>query len=265
MIPFLEQYGYLILFLLVLAERGGLPLPAIPILVGAGALVHSGSMSLWAVLLLSLAACLLADIVWFRIGRARGGTVMRWICRVSLEPDSCVRRSERTFARIGARSLLVAKFLPPLSVAAVPMAGMLRMPTARFLIFDTLGSAIWVVTFVGLGHVFHDQIDWLLARVARLGVGVAGIAAVLLAGYVLWRWYRRRRFLRELRVARIPAAELHRRLRDGEPIAVVDLRHSVEFQGDPRRIPGAIHIPAEDLESRIEEVPRDREIALYCT
>jgi hypothetical protein len=190
---------------------------------------------------------------------------MRWICRVSLEPDSCVRRSERAFARVGARSLLVAKFLPPLSVAAVPMAGMLRMPTARFLIFDTLGSAIWVVTFVGLGYAFYDQIDWLLDRVGRLGVGLAGVAVALLAGYVLWRWYRRRRFLRELRMARIPAVELHRRLRDGEPITVVDVRHAVEFQGDPRRIPGAIHIPVEELEARIEEVPRDREVALYCT
>jgi len=262
---FLEEYGYLVLFLLVLAERAGLPLPAIPILVGAGALVRSGSMNAWTVLFLSVAACLLADVVWFQVGRVRGAKVMRWICRISLEPDSCVRGSERAFARLGVRSLLLAKFLPPLSVAAVPMAGMLRTPAARFLLFDTLGSVIWVTTFTALGYAFHEQLDWLLAQVGRLGAGLASIAAAALLGYVLWRWYRRQRFLRELRGARIPAGELHRRLRAGEEIAVVDLRHAVDFHSDPRLIPGALHIPMEELEARIDEIPRDREIALYCT
>ena len=114
-LEFLEQYGYQILFLLVLAERAGLPLPAIPILVGAGAMVRAGSMDGPTAATIAVGACLVADVVWFRIGRLRGADVMRWLCRISLEPDSCVRRTEDAFARFGARSLLVAKFLPPLS------------------------------------------------------------------------------------------------------------------------------------------------------
>ena len=264
-LEFLSQNGYLLLFLLVLVERVGLPLPAIPILVAAGALVRQGTMSWSASLLLAVGACLVADLVWYEIGRRRGSQVMRWLCRISLEPDSCVRKTEGVFERWGGRSLLVAKFLPPLGVAAVPMAGMLGLGLGRFLIFDTLGALLWVGAFMGLGFLFANQLELLLQNLVLMGVGLGGVLLGALAIYLAWKWMRRRRFLRALRTARITPQELEGKMSSGEAVTIVDLRHRLEFAADPRMLPGALHIPVEEFEDRHHELPRDQDVILYCT
>jgi membrane protein DedA with SNARE-associated domain len=267
-LEFLTEHGYLLLFLLVLAERIGLPLPAIPILLTAGALVRQGAMSWPASLFLAVGACLLADLTWYEIGRRRGGQVMRWLCRISLEPDSCVRKTEGIFERWGGRSLLVAKFLPPLGVAAVPMAGMLGLGLGRFLILDTAGSLLWVAAFLGLGFLCAAQLELLLQKLAEMGAVGAGLGGLLLGAlaiYLAWKWMRRRRFLHDLRIARITPDELDAKIRAGEDVTIVDLRHRVELAADPRMLPGALHIPVEEFEDRHQELPRDRDVILYCT
>ena len=167
-IDFLTRHGYLLLFGWVLIERIGLPLPAIPVLLAAGALARGERMDLPTVVGLGVGASLLADLTWYEIGRRRGGQVLNWVCRISLEPDSCVRKTEDVFARYGARALLWAKFVPAFNVA-VPLAGMTGMRLVRFLFYDTLGGLLWVSTFVGLGYAFSRQLAAVLEHASLVG------------------------------------------------------------------------------------------------
>lgn len=264
-IQFLIRHGYTVIFLFVLAEQFGLPLPAIPLLLAAGALAGTGKLSLTLVLLSALVASLLADSFWYELGRRRGIKVLQLLCRISLEPDSCVRRTEDVFVRHGARSLLVAKFIPGINTAAPPLAGIFRMRFQRFLAFDTAGAFIWAGSFIGLGWIFSDQLEFVADKAARLGGWVLAILFGGLAGYIGWKYYQRQRFLRELRIARITAEELKQKMDNGEEVVVVDLRHKIDFEAEPETIPGAMHVPPEELEHRHEEIPRDRELILYCT
>ncbi len=264
-IQFLIRHGYTVIFLFVLAEQFGLPLPAIPLLLAAGALAGTGKLSLTLVVLSAVAASLLADSCWYELGRRKGIKVLQLLCRISLEPDSCVRRTEDVFVRHGARSLLVAKFIPGINTAAPPLAGIFRMRFRRFLAFDTAGALIWAGSFIGLGWVFSDQLEFVAGKAASLGGWLLAILFGGLAGYIGWKYYQRQRFLRELRIARITPGELKAKMDNGEEILVVDLRHKIDFEAEPETIPGALHVPPEELEQRHEEIPRDRELILYCT
>ena len=264
-LEFLVRHGYAVVFGWVLAEQLGLPLPAVPVLLAAGALAGAGKLVAGPVLALAVAASVAGDTVWYLAGRLRGVQVLGLLCRVALEPDSCVRRTEETFGRYGARSLLFAKFVPGLSTAAPPLAGMVRMPVGRFLLFTGLGGLVWAGAFVGLGALASGQLERIAAGATRLGTGVIALLAGAFGVYVGAKYAARRRFLRRLRIARISPEELKGRMDAGEALMLVDVRHSLDFQADPAIIPGALHLTTEELAARHQEIPRDREIVLYCT
>jgi membrane protein DedA with SNARE-associated domain len=264
-LEFLLKHGALILFAWVFAEQLGLPLPAIPLLLAAGALAGAGRLSLGVSLFTAVCAALLADVLWYELGRRRGNGVLQWLCRISLEPDSCVRRTEGFFARHGARSLLVAKFLPGLSTVAPPLAGIFRMQPARFLLFDAAGALLWAGSFLGLGFLFSGQLERIAAHALSLGGTLFVLLAGGLAAYIGWKFIARQRFLRELRIARITPEELKEKLEAGEELVIVDLRHALDFEAAPETIPGAVHMDAQELQERNERLPRDREVILYCT
>ena len=264
-IGFLVRHGYAVLFAWVFAEQIGLPLPAAPLLLAAGALAGAGRLSLAAAMGLAIFAALLSDVLWYELGRQRGIQVLQLLCRISLEPDSCVRRTENVFARHGARSLLLAKFVPGLNTAAPPLAGIFRMRLPRFLFFDALGAVLWVSVFIGLGYLFSNQLERIGSHALTLGTWLLAILLSALAGYIAWKYFKRQRFLRELRVARITPEELKRKLDAGEDVVIVDLRHSLDFEGEPQTIPGAFRVEASELGEIHEHIPRDREVVLYCT
>jgi membrane protein DedA with SNARE-associated domain len=264
-LDFLVRHGYIVLFAAVFAQQVGVPLPAVPFLLAAGALARMGQMNLFIAVSLALAAALVTDLLFYEIGRRKGGQVLGWLCRISLEPDTCVRKTEMMFSRHGSRSLLAAKFIPGLNIAAPPLAAVLKMGFGRFLLYDLLGSLLWVLTFVGLGYGFSSQIERAAAQAARLGWLLGGILGIALGGYVLWKYRQRRRLLGELKINLVSPEDLKRRMDAGEPVTVVDLRHSVEVGAEARTIPGAMLLPAEDLEARIGEIPRDRATVLVCT
>lgn len=261
---FLAEHKEAVLFWTVLFEQIGLPIPAIPLLVAAGAMVGQGKMSLAAALLLPVAASLPADIFWFWLGRVRGGQVLGWLCRISLEPDSCVRKTENLFFLHGTRSLLVAKFVPGLSTVAPPMAGIFGMGLVKFLVYDVAGALIWAGLCVGLGHLFSDQLDRVVTGLADLGSRAVLLLLGALLVYVAYKFLQRRRFLRQLRMAKMSVDELKARLDAEEPLTVIDVRHARDVQADPDMIPGAIHMALEDIDGRYHEIPKDREIILYC-
>jgi membrane protein DedA with SNARE-associated domain/rhodanese-related sulfurtransferase len=264
-VEFLEHYGYLLLFAWVLAEQLGLPFPSAPILLAAGALAGRQRMNLELVIVLPIATVVICDSFWYELGRLKGMKVLQWLCRVSLEPDSCVRRTQVRFKRNGPWELVVAKFVPGMSAVASPLAGTTRMPLQRFVLCDGLGAVLWVGAYTGAGYVFSGDLEDVASHLSFLG---HGLFAVLLAGlllYVGWKYFNRWRFLRKLRIGRISPEELHRRMNAGEDIVVVDLRHTLEFEAEPQTIPGAVHMDTAELEEAVDVIPRDRDIVLFCS
>lgn len=260
---FLVHYGYALLFAWLLLEQGALPLPSIPLLLACGALARSGQLSMVLMVASGLGACLIADNIWFHLGRQKGGKVLHFLCRVALEPDSCVRRTENAFLRYGVNSLLVSKFVPGLNAVAAPLAGSSAVSWGRFLIFDTAGALIWILAYTGVGYVFSNQIEDIGAFAMRTGSRLFIVLIALLGTWIGWKYIQRQRFLRKIAVARITPQELQCKLKAGEDLFVVDLRSRREFDEDA--IPGAMHMPAEELAARHGDIPRDRDVILFCS
>jgi len=261
----LVRYGYLVVFGSVLAEQIGIPIPAIPFLLAAGGLAGSGKLSLVLLLVLSGVASLMADMVWYVVGRLGGAKVLGWLCRISLEPDSCVRRTEAIFGKHGPRSLMVAKFIPGFSTIAPPLAGIVRMPVGRFVFFSALGGLFWAGAFIALGWIFSYQLELVGAYAEQFGGLTLMAIGAAFAAYIAWKFVSRQRFLRKIRIARISPEELKAKLDGGEAVLIVDVRDRIDFEAEPTIIPGALHLTIEDLDQRHREIPREREIVLYCT
>ena len=265
LIAFLVQHGYLILFVWVLGERIGIPVPSAPLLLAAGAMAGEGLLKFPFVLSVAVLACLVSDTLWFLIGRYRGGSVLSLLCRITLTPDSCVRRAEDLFFRHGSGALVMAKFVPGLTNVAPALAGIFHMSFFRFLFFGGFGALLWVGSFAGLGVLFSDQIEQVADYAMRMGRSFGLVLGGSLAAFILWKYYQRRRFLRRLIMARITPEELKSRMDAGEDLMILDVRHPLEFEADPQTIPGALYLPLEQLQKEKRQVvPGDREIILFC-
>jgi membrane protein DedA with SNARE-associated domain/rhodanese-related sulfurtransferase len=258
------SWGLVIVFLNVLVEQAGLPVPAVPTLLVAGALAMRhpswGTLSF----LLATLACVLADFGWYLAGRRYGDRIMRLLCRVSLSPDSCVGNTQRRFERWGRKSLIAAKFVPGLSTIAPPLAGALHMRGAEFLALSAFGSALWAATFLGLGALAAPTLLALLPWIAHRGGQALLVVLPLLLGYILVKWWQRRRFYASVRSARIEAPELYAMLRANRSPAIVDVRTHLAQSLDPRIIPGALHVPPDQIEAKLSGLERQREIVVYC-
>jgi membrane protein DedA with SNARE-associated domain/rhodanese-related sulfurtransferase len=239
--------------------------PSVPVLLGVGALSSDGFFSFPASLLIALSACLPADGVWYHLGRSRGYGVLRVLCRLSLEAETCVSRTTSVFHRYGSKPLLVAKFIPGLSTVAPPLAGMMNIPVHRFLLLDGLGATFWAGAYLGLGFVFRRQLEEVAAIVAHTGASLAIVIVGGFGGYLAWKWVDRQRFLHRLNMARLTPEELWRRIQGGENMTILDLRHRPEIEEGGAVLPGALHFPPAELEEKLREVPRDRDIVLYCS
>ena len=258
------RHGYLWLFLAALLERIGLPLLVTPIVVAAGAVAGLGDMSLAAIVAITVVASELGDWLWYELGRSRGTSVLRILCKISLEPDSCVRKAEDAFGRHTLGALVSSKFVFGVGRLAAPVAGLSGMSRRRFLVLNAIGSFLWAACFALVGYIPARKlpIDILLEEV--LGwLLLAVVGAVVI--HVIWKYVQRERFIRSLRVSRITVDEVKAALDRGERPFIVDLRHMLEFVVDPRTVPTAVRISPDELPSRNAEIPRDRDIVLYCT
>jgi membrane protein DedA with SNARE-associated domain/rhodanese-related sulfurtransferase len=265
MLEFLFQHGYLVLLVWVFAEQGGVPIPSTPLLLAAGALAGAGRMNFTWALLTCLAAALTADTMWYQLGRIRGIKVLQLVCRISLEPDSCVRRTEGLFEKRGARTLLFAKFVPGLNTVATPLAGIVQMRFQKFLLYDALGSLFWAGSFLAAGYVFSGQIERIAQQAEQLGSGLFVLIVGALAAYILYKFVARQKFLRELRISRISVDDLKQKIDGGEELTIVDLRGSLDFEADPEWIPGAFRMDSRELREKTDRLPHNREVILYCT
>lgn len=263
-LQFVVRHGYLLVFAWVFVEQAGLPVPSAPMLLAVGALAGTHRMNLGMAMAFAVLGAVASDSMWYEIGRRKGVRVLQVLCRISLEPDSCVRRTQVSFTRNGPRVLLGAKFIPGLNAMAAPLSGIIRMGWRKFLLFDAIGALAWVGLFTLTGYAFSSELERVAARVAYLGEWLLVLLLAAFAGYILWKFYNRQKFLRKLKIARITPEELKEKIDAGEDVLIVDLRHSLDFDANPKTIPGALHIDAADLEEAHEVIPRDREIVLFC-
>jgi membrane protein DedA with SNARE-associated domain/rhodanese-related sulfurtransferase len=265
LLHFLLRHGYPFLFGWVFLEQVGLPIPSAPLLLVAGALGSTGRLHFGTTVGLVTLAAVIADMAWFFLGRWRGTAVLRFVCLISLEPDTCVRRTKQAVAHHGRLAILISKFVPGLHAAAPPLAGVSGMSVREYLALDALSALLWAAAFMGLGRFFSRQLDALAYYARGFGGAVLLLLAAGLAVYIARKFVARRKLVQTVWTERIDADELRRLIEDGPAVTVVDLRHPLDFRLHPFVIPGAIHFEPEDLDRRHGEIPRDREIVVYCT
>jgi membrane protein DedA with SNARE-associated domain len=260
------RHGVLLVAGNVFLEQLGLPIPAMPLFVVAGALVAQGLLPGPRLLFAILGAALVADTLWYCAGRKYGWHVLRLLCSLSLSADTCVKQTAAAYERFGLRSLLFAKFVPGLSAVSVPVAGALRAPFPRFLAYDLAGTVLWAGAGIGLGAVFNREVDLVIDGLRRFGAGALGLLVALLALYLVIRLLGRRRTLAALRMARVTPQVLAERLLAGDgSLVVLDVRSRLARRADPRKIPGARVVDLGELEAKLRDIPVEKEVALYCT
>jgi membrane protein DedA with SNARE-associated domain len=259
------EHGQSVIFALVFLDQLGVPLPTGPLLFALGALAGSDRLEPFSALVVAMVASVCADYVWYRLGRWKGTTILGWLCRAAIEPDSCVSRTHDLFTRYGVKSLLVAKLVPGFDTVAPPIAGLTGVRPLPFLLWSGAGALVWLLAFGGLGFAFSDQLEGLAGTADRFGGTVLLALAGLTLVYVAWKIFQRQRLLRSLRTERITPAELHElMLAGGEPF-IVDVRSDAGVELQPFLIQGARRLRFEELDTWQSEVPRDRDVIVYCT
>lgn len=263
--PHFLSHCVFIIFGTVFLDQMGLPFPAVPWLLAAGAVAASQKWRLAVGLVVIVVACLIADAIWFFLGRYRGNQVLHLLCRLSLEPDSCVRRTRNLFQKYGLRGLVVAKFLPGMSTVAPPLAGLSGMATGRFLLVDSLGAALYGACFLGLGYCFSAQIAHISAAFGQTEGGFFLLVIAPTTAILACRYWQRRNLLRRLRTPRMTAEELRHKLETDRNLVVLDVRSLAALRQDPVLIQGATHLSIEDIENNHFEIPLDRQVVVYCS
>ncbi len=261
----LLTYGYMLLFGWVLIEQLGIPLPATPVLLAAGALTAERQINFTTALVFSLVACLVSDTAWFIVGRRYGQHVLNLLCKISLEPTTCVRRTQVQFGRKRQATLLFGKFVPGLASLMAPIAGQSGMRYVQFLALDTIGCAIWLIALLEGGRIFGDAIKHDPSLLNWVGRFSGALLLTGIVGFFVYRLIRRKVLLKRMIKRRLEPQDLFAQIEAGEIVYIVDLRHPLEQLNDPFTLPGALRVAPDELKKRVHEIPLDRDVVLYCT
>lgn len=260
----IQMYGVLIVFGIVLVEQFGLPIPAFPILIVAGALAVDGGPSWQLCLLAAVCACLICDYFWFRAGRFYGKRILRLLCKISLSPDSCVNQTEDRFRRFGVKSLLVSKFVPGFNTIAAPLSGAIGTNTRAFLLFSVTGAALWSGTGILLGIWFHKSVDGVLELLSTMGSTALSVILTLLGLFIVAKYVERRRHRARTGMPRIEVQELLELIDRGHDPLIIDAR-SLTAQELEAPIPGALVFQTCEPAQLMASLDRNRHIVVYCS
>jgi membrane protein DedA with SNARE-associated domain len=261
----LAQYGLWLVFANVLLAQLGVPLPAVPMLIVAGAFVGQGELGWMPLIAVTIVASLLGDTPWYLAGRRYGYRVLRTLCRIAIEPDSCVKQTESIFERWGARSLMAAKFIPGFSTVAPPLAGAMHLGFAPFLLYSAVSALLWAGVALAAGAFFHVEVDWLLGRLESMGSGALLLVAGVIVLYIAIKAIERYLLIRFLRMVRISVDELHQLITQGAQLVILDARSPFSRRQDPRFIVGAIPVDLTAPEIHLGAIPPDRDVVVYCS
>lgn len=261
----LLQHGYALVFGYVLIVGIGLPVPVDPLFLLMGAMVGNHRYNFFASLFAAMVPAVLGDIAWYQLGRYRGRSMLSLLCKLSIEPDTCVRSTEDSFSKRGDGALLLSKFIPGMSLVSVTLAGISKMPFGRFLLLDAAGCAVWAGSYLLVGEIFYRQVDLAILWLGLLGRRAGLTLLLLVTLYIGYKYFQRWRFLRNLRTDRITPEQLRELLETNESVTIIDLRHPSEVEREGLKIANAVVVRPDDLRARAHEIPREREIILYCT
>jgi membrane protein DedA with SNARE-associated domain/rhodanese-related sulfurtransferase len=266
----LEHHAYLLLFVWVLLEQGGVPVPAGPVMLAIGTMSAARHTHIAAAIPIAMIACLISDSAWFALGKRYGGKILDFLCRFSMEATTCVTRTEGHLQKRGAVTLLFAKFVPGLTTVAPPLAGQIGISYSVFLLYDALGSLAWSSAWLLAGRFFGDLAKRSAAFFAGLSHYGGFLVVLLVVGVIAYRYYKRREFLKELRILRLEPAQLLSMIAEADRAGaerpfIVDLRHPLDVMTDPLVLPGALRIGPDELKQRKDIIPRDRDVVVYCT
>jgi membrane protein DedA with SNARE-associated domain/rhodanese-related sulfurtransferase len=264
-LEFFLQYAYPIVFFWIVGEQLGMPLPSIPILLTAGSLTATHRLSFLLILLVVIAGCFVSDSIWYLLGKRYGGSVVKLLCRLSFESSTCVRKTEDYFTKHGPQALLVAKFVPGLSTVAAPIAGQTGMKYSLFLAYDLGGALFWGGSVTLAGRFFGDVLKRHPQAFTFVGHSAGVLVLLGIIGFLIYRIWKQQSFLRQVKTSRLDPEELKEMLDSGQKVFIVDLRHPLDYLPDPRVLPGALRVSPDSLMQRSTEIPRDRDIVLYCT
>lgn len=261
----LAQYGLVLVFANVLLAQLGVPLPAVPMMVVAGAFVADGRIPLAPLVAVALAASLLGDTPWYFAGRRYGYRILRTLCRVAIEPDSCVKQTENIFERWGPQSLMVAKYIPGFSTIAPPLAGTMGLGLRGFLGYSAVAAALWAGVPIAFGVAFHAEIGRALEWLSTMGTGALAVIGGLLLLYIVVKSVERYLLIRFLRMVRISVDELRGLMRQDPKPIVLDARSATARRLDPRRIPGAIAVDIAGPRVPLAADALERQVVVYCS
>jgi membrane protein DedA with SNARE-associated domain len=261
------RHGYALTFAVLLAETVGLPLPASIALVAAGAAVASHTLSATGVVLAALVGLMVGDIWQFWLGRYTGWALLGFLCRLSMNPETCILRSAESFYKRGKATLVVAKFIPGVNTMAAPLAGSMKMRFAQFLSLDFAGALLYTITYLLIGYVSRDFLAATLNSIHAAGRVMEGVVVVALVVYVIYRIMQYQKYREYDFVPRVHAGELTARLAagEGDRLQIVDVRSHGYYDVGAERILGSIRIEPNNLEEEIKNLPKDKDIYLYCT
>ena len=262
---FLAQHGYIIIFAWVFLDQAALPMPSIPLLIAAGALVATGELDLGGVIATATIAAMLADVLWYQLGKRGGAKAITYVCKLSIEPDSCVTTTRNAFGRFGPTTIVIAKYLPGVQTLAPASAGFVGAPFLGFLFLDLIGTLLFVVPFVLGGYLFQPQLLAAMQAAGEIGSGLGLLLAGLIALYVAYKAFQWVLLFRGQRLRRLSPEDLHSRREQGQALTIIDLRQRLDYELQPMVIPGALRIPITEIPRRRGEVPNNIDVALVCT
>ena len=265
LLQLLVEHGYWILLIWVFLDQVAIPVPAMPMILAAGALAGEGHLALGACVLIVVLACLPANLFWFWIGRRKGNGVLTLLCIISIEPDTCVNSTLSVFQRYGTASLLLSKFVPGLQTIAPPLAGMLGIRTGRFVLLNALGSLLYALAFLLPGYFAHELIAEIAAVMSEYATASAVLLGLAAASWFAWKMVRRVLFVRSLQGRRVDPHELHASLGSEGAPQLVDIRQRLEFNDYPFTLPGALRLPMDVFDERVAQLSRERPLVLFCT
>jgi membrane protein DedA with SNARE-associated domain len=267
LISLIGRHGYILVFFLVLAESLGMPVPAAVALVAGGAAAASGVLNITRLSLVALLAMLLGDSLLFVAGRYMGWSLLGFLCKLSVNPETCILRSAESFYKRGKATLLFAKFIPGINTMAPPLAGSMRMPLDTFLRLDFLGATLYATAYIVLGFLFRDFLASLIHGFQTAGRAVEVVTVFALIGYAVYRvWLYRKHAVYRI-VPRIQVEEVTRKLasEDKDKILLVDVRSHGYYDASTARIKGSIRLEPNNLKEELKKIPKDKDIYVYCT
>ena len=267
LLSLIVHHGYLVMFLLVLAEAVGVPVPAALALIAGGAAVASGALRGPALAALAIAAMLLGDTLFYLLGNFMGWNLLGFLCRVSVNPETCILRAAESFYKRGRAALVVAKFIPGVNTMAPPLAGSMEMPFVQFLGLDLLGAAAYTFAYGALGYFFRDFIASITRGVQAAGHAVELVVVLALIAFIAYRFSLYWKHRADRVVPRVQVAELARKLQSAGPgkILLVDVRSHGYYDPGAARIQGSIRLEPNNLADEIKTLPKEKDIYLYCT